>query len=58
MADDLGHRQVFEIETAKTGLMIAVRPDSHMLEKFQSGKPARFLIGVLRIEDDETADTG
>ena len=48
--------KAFEVEAAKTGLMIAMRPDEDMMTKFQSGELTGFSIGGLRIEDEELAD--
>lgn len=45
--------KAFEIETNTTGLMIAMRPDEEMLEKFKSGDLTGFSIGGFRGEDEE-----
>lgn len=45
--------KAFGIETKKTGLMIAVRPNEEMLAKFKSGEFTGFSIGGLRLEDEE-----
>jgi hypothetical protein len=45
--------KAFDIQTKKTGLMIAVKPDADMLKKFQLGEYTGFSIGGLRIEDEE-----
>ena len=42
----------FGIETQKTGLMIAMRPDADMLAKFQSGELSGFSIGGQRIQEE------
>ena len=44
----------FGIETDKTGLMIAMKPDSEeILNKFRTGEYTGFSIGGSRIEDEE-----
>lgn len=45
----------FEIETKKTGLMIAMRPDTEMLEKFKDGTLTGFSIGGKRGIDEEVS---
>lgn len=50
--------KAFDIEVNKTGLMIAVRPDEDMLEKFRSGELTGFSIGGMRGEDEEIEDDG
>ena len=45
--------KAFDIETDTTGLMIAMRPDDDMLEKFKSGELTGFSIGGFRGEDEE-----
>lgn len=48
--------KAFGIETATTGLMIAMRPDSdEMLAKFRDGTMQGFSIGGVRIEDEDAA---
>ena len=44
------------ITTKKTGLMIAMKPDEDMLEKFRSGEYTGFSIGGVRVEDEEVTD--
>lgn len=44
--------KAFGIETSKTGLMIAMRPDAEQLAKFKSGELHAFSIGGRRIKDD------
>lgn len=47
----------FGIECNKSGLMIAVKPDSdEILEKFRKGELTGFSIGGYRIEDEEIDD--
>ena len=48
--------KAFEIEARKRGLMIAMRPDADMLQKFRSGELRGFSIGGVRVEDEEVAD--
>ncbi|MEE8609007.1 MAG: XkdF-like putative serine protease domain-containing protein [Nitrospiraceae bacterium] len=48
--------KAFGISTDKTGLMIAMRPDQGMLEKFQLGELTGFSIGGVRVEDEEISD--
>ena len=48
--------KVFDIETNKTGLMIAMLPEDGVLEKFKSGEYTGFSIGGSRIEDEEVDD--
>lgn len=48
--------KAFGIETKVTGLMIAMRPDKDMLQKFQLGELTGFSIGGLRLEDEEVAN--
>lgn len=49
--------KAFDIQTNKTGLLIAVRPDSEeMLRKFQLGELTGFSIGGVRVKDEEVAD--
>ena len=43
----------FGIQTERTGLLIAMKPDTDMLAKFQSGELKGFSIGGVRIEDEE-----
>lgn len=43
----------FGITCAKSGLMIAMRPDAEMLAKFKSGELRGFSIGGRRGEDEE-----
>ena len=45
--------KAFNIETHTTGLMIAMKPDDEMLEKFRSGELTGFSIGGFRGEDEE-----
>jgi hypothetical protein len=45
--------KAFNILTHKTGLMIAVKPDKDMLEKFQLGEYTGFSIGGSRVKDEE-----
>ena len=52
MTEDIA--KAFNIETNKTGLMIAMKPDSpEILEKFRSGEYTGFSIGGKRVEDEE-----
>ena len=45
--------KAFRIVTDTTGLMIAMRPEKDMLEKFQLGELTGFSIGGLRLQDEE-----
>lgn len=49
LADALG------VQTDRTGLLIAMRPDKQMLAKFRSGELTGFSIGGQRL-DDEVVD--
>ena len=51
MTDDIA--KAFDIETHTTGLMIAMKPDAEMLERFESGELTGFSIGGFRGEDEE-----
>lgn len=46
----------FGIRTETTGLMIGMRPDPEMLEKFKSGELRGFSIGGIRLEDEEVSE--
>lgn len=48
--------KAFEIVTETTGLMIGIRPDTEMLEKFKSGELRGFSIGGIRLEDEEVPE--
>jgi len=43
------------IDTAKTGLLIAMKPSPDILAKFKSGEYSGFSIGGSRIEDEDVA---
>lgn len=45
--------KAFDISTKTTGLMIAMKPDEEMLEKFQDGTLSGFSIGGFRGIDEE-----
>lgn len=45
--------EAFGIQTPKTGLMIAMKPDQEMFDKFKSGELTGFSIGGKRGEDEE-----
>ena len=45
--------EAFGIESDRTGLMIAMRPDAEMMAKFKSGELKGFSIGGRRGPDDE-----
>jgi hypothetical protein len=45
--------KAFNIQTERTGLMIAMRPNGDMLKKFQLGELTGFSIGGKRIKDEE-----
>lgn len=45
--------KAFDIETETTGLMIAMRPDEEMLQKFKDGELTGFSIGGFRGIDEE-----
>ena len=53
MTEDIAKQ--FGIETTKTGLMIAMQPDTAMLAKFKSGELTGFSIGGRRLIDDEVS---
>lgn len=44
------------IEAERTGMLIAMKPDAAMLEKFKSGELTGFSIGGARIEDEAVPD--
>ncbi len=46
----------FEIESPRTGLMIAMKPEPEMLKRFQTGELTGFSIGGARIEDEDVVD--
>ena len=48
--------KAFGVQTKKTGLKIAMRPDAAMLAKFKSGELTGFSIGGTRITDEVAAD--
>ena len=48
--------KAFGVTTERTGLMIAMRPDKDMLEKFQLGELTGFSIGGERLKDEEVED--
>lgn len=49
--------KAFDITTKRTGLMIAMKPNSdELLEKFRSGEFTGFSIGGERLEDEELDD--
>ena len=54
MTEDIA--KAFEIETKKTGLLIAMRPQESMMAKFKSGELTGFSIGGSRITDEEVTD--
>lgn len=45
--------KAFGVETSRTGLMIAVRPDDDMLAKFRDGTYTGFSIGGRWLPDDK-----
>jgi len=45
--------EAFDISIPKTGLMIAMKPDKDMLDKFKNGELTGFSIGGKRGEDEE-----
>lgn len=45
--------KIFDIETPRTGLLVAVRPSPEVLEKFRSGEYTGFSIGGRRLEDED-----
>lgn len=47
--------KAFGIETATTGLMVAMKPSPDVLEKFKSGEFTGFSIGGRRIKDEIAA---
>lgn len=48
--------EAFGITCSKRGLMIAMKPDAEMLEKFKSGELTGFSIGGKRIRDEEVVE--
>ncbi len=46
----------FDIQTKRTGLMIAMKPEPEMLKRFQSGELTGFSIGGSRLEDEDVDD--
>ncbi len=42
-----------DIQTARTGLLIAMKPAADVLEKFVSGEYTGFSIGGVRVEDED-----
>ena len=48
--------EALDIDARKTGLIIAMKPDADMFEKFRSGELTGFSIGGSRILDEEVAD--
>lgn len=49
--------KAFDIETGRTGLIIAIRPDDdEMLRKFRDGELTGFSIGGKRVLDEEVDD--
>jgi len=48
--------KAFEIETPRTGLMVAIKPSPDVLAKFKEGKYTGFSIGGTRIEDEEVSE--
>jgi hypothetical protein len=45
--------KAFEIQSRKSGLMVAVKPDAKMMAKFVDGTYQGFSIGGFREEDEE-----
>ena len=45
-------KKAFDITCKTTGLMIALKPDADMLEKFRSGELTGFSIGGIRGDDE------
>ena len=49
--------KAFNIQTEKTGLLIAMKPESNdILQKFKSGEYTGFSIGGFRVEDEVIND--
>ena len=48
--------KAFGIETKKTGLMVALKPDAEMLAKYESGELTGFSIGGTRVTDETVDD--
>lgn len=48
--------KAFDLDTPRTGLMIAIRPNDSMMAKFKSGELSGFSIGGERIDDEDVAD--
>ena len=48
--------KAFGVETKKTGLMVAMKPDAEMLAKFQSGELTGFSIGGSRVTDETVSE--
>lgn len=49
--------EAYEIQTRKTGLLIGVRPNQEVLEKFRSGEYTGFSIGGTRIDHEPVEDS-
>lgn len=47
--------KALDIDAKKTGLLIAMKPEASMLEKFKSGEYSGFSIGGHRITDEDVA---
>lgn len=45
--------KALDIETLRTGLLIAMKPAAEVLEKFRDGTYTGFSIGGVRLEDEE-----
>ena len=50
--------KALDIETKKTGLIIAVKPDADMLAKFKSGELTGFSIGGFVLKDEVSKGAG
>lgn len=48
--------KALDIETKRTGLLIAMKPDPDTLSKFKSGDYTGFSIGGVRLEDEDVKD--
>lgn len=53
MTEDIA--KSLDITTKQTGLLIAMRPSTEVLEKFKSGEYTGFSIGGTRVRDEEVA---
>lgn len=48
--------KALEIETKRTGLLIAMKPDADTLKAYKSGKYTGFSIGGVRVQDEDVPE--